>query len=613
MHSIIVGTAGHIDHGKTSLVRALTGIDTDRLEEEKRRGISIELGFAHLALDGDTRIGFVDVPGHEKFVKTMLAGATGIDLVLFIVAADESIKPQTREHFDICRLLAVPHGIVVITKKDAVDDDIVELVKMEVEEFVAGSFLEGAPVVGVSAKTGDGIAELKQTLREVSAKIKAKESKRYFRLPIDRVFTMKGFGTVVTGTATSGALTLEQEVELQPSGARLRVRGLQVHGETAKRASAGQRTAVNLVGDVEPERGQTLIEAGRLVATRQVDCTFQLLNGVKPLKHRAPVHFHAGTAEATAEVRLFSGTVLEPGSTATVRFHLKKPMMLLPGDRFIVRMFSPVVTIGGGQVIDIDAPKKPSPERLAIFANGTVAQRLSQLVKESAVGIGRPDLVHRTGLLVSEIDAALEGKQIVKIGQWFVDADWFAAARKRLEQHLAKFHKAHPLLPGMQREELRSRELPGAPVAVLDELLRTARTVVSEGELLRLASHTLHLKQDEAEAIAKIEAAFETTGLAVPSTNEVLAMSGVELARAKTLLQLLLRQQKLVKIGDELVFHHTALEQLKQILAAHKGERFPVGTFKDWTGISRKYAIPLLEYLDRLRITRRDGDAREVL
>ena len=613
MHSIIVGTAGHIDHGKTTLIRALTGIDTDRLEEEKRRGISIELGFAHLALGGDTRIGFVDVPGHEKFVKTMLAGATGIDLVLFIVAADESIKPQTREHFDICRLLAVPHGIIVITKKDAVDEDIVELVKMEVEEMVAGSFLAGAPMVAVSAKSGDGIAELQRTLREVAGQIKAKESKRYFRLPIDRVFTMKGFGTVVTGTAASGALTVEQEVELQPGGARLRVRGLQVHGESAKRASAGQRTAVNLAGDVEPERGQTLIEAGRLVATRQVDCTFQLLSGVKPLKHRAPVHFHAGTAETTAEVRLFGATVMEPGTTATVRFHLKKPVMLLPGDRFIARMFSPVLTIGGGVVIDIDGPKKPSPERLAIFAGGTVAEKLAQLVKESAVGVDRQELVRRTGLLASEIDAALDGKQIQKMGNWFVDVEWFAAARKRLEQHLGKFHKAHPLLPGMQREELRSRELNGAPVVVLEELLRTARTVVSEGELLRLASHTLHFKADEAEAIAKIESAFETTGLAVPSTNEVLALSGVELGRAKTLLQLLLRQQKLVKIGDELVFHHTALERLRQILAAHKGERFPVGTFKEWTGVSRKYAIPLLEYLDRSRITRRDGDAREVL
>ncbi len=615
MQSIIAGTAGHIDHGKTALVRALTGIDTDRLVEEKKRGISIELGFAHMDI-GETRIGFVDVPGHERFVKTMLAGASGIDLLLFVVAADESIKPQTREHFDICRLLAIGQGIVVVTKKDAVDADIVELVKLEIEDFVAGSFLDSAPVIAVSAKTGDGIEELRSLIAAAAALARVKEAKRYFRLPIDRVFTMKGFGTVITGTATAGVVSVEQEVELQPGGARLRVRGVEVHGAAAKKARAGQRTALNLAGEAEILRGQVVTEPGRFEATRLVDCFFQLLPGAKPLKDRAPLHFHAGTAQTTAKVRLFDAASMEPGASGIVRLQLRDAMLLLPGDRFIVRMISPVVTIGGGQIIDIDGPKNPLPERWEIFQKGTLGERLNQLVKESGCGMGLADLVRRTGVTVAEIESTIALDGVVKIASvppWFVNSEWFAAARTRIEKRLAAFHKEHPLAAGMPREEIRSRELGSVPVAVLDTILSTAKTVVTEGENLRLAVHKLHLQQDESQALAKIEAAFVSAGLAVPSISEVLASSGVEVAKARTLLQMLLRQQKLVKIGDELVFHHTALEQLKEILAQHKGERFPVGAFKDWTGVSRKYAIPLLEYLDKMRLTRRDGDARVVL
>ncbi len=615
MQSIIAGTAGHIDHGKTALVRALTGIDTDRLVEEKKRGISIELGFAHMDI-GETRIGFVDVPGHERFVKTMLAGASGIDLLLFVVAADESIKPQTREHFDICRLLAIGEGIVVVTKKDAVDADIVELVKLEIEDFVAGSFLESAPVIAVSAKTGEGIAELRSLIAAAAAVARVKEAKRYFRLPIDRVFSMKGFGTVVTGTATAGVVSVEQEVELQPGGARLRVRGVEVHGAAAKKARAGQRTALNLAGEAEILRGQVVTEPGRFEATRLIDCFFQLLPGAKLLKDRAPVHFHAGTAQTTAKVRLFDAACMEPGASGIVRLQLRDAMLLLPGDRFIVRMISPVVTIGGGQIVDIDGPKKPLPERWEIFQKGTLGERLNQLVKESACGMNLADLVRRTGATVAEIESAIALDGVVKIASvppWFVNSDWFVVARNRIEKRLAAFHKEHPLAPGMPREEIRSRELGSVPVAVLDTILSTAKTVVSEGENLRLAGHKLHLQQDESQALAKIEAAFVSAGLAVPSINEVVASSGVEVAKARTLLQMLLRQQKLVKIGDELVFHHSALEHLKEILAQHKGERFPVGTFKDWTGVSRKYAIPLLEYLDKMRLTRRDGDIRVVL
>jgi selenocysteine-specific elongation factor len=316
---IIVGTAGHIDHGKTALVKALTGIDADRLEEEKRRGITIDLGFAHLQLTPTLRLGFVDVPGHERFVKNMLAGVGGIDLVLFVVAADESIKPQTREHFDICRLLEIPRGVIALTKADLVDDDMLGLVRAEVEGLVAGSFLEGAPVVPVSSVTGAGLEELRQALARVAAEAPEKDASGHFRLPIDRVFTVKGFGTVATGTLVSGSVAKEQEVEVYPAGRRLRVRGVQVHGTSADRAVAGQRTAVNLA-DIQPAelaRGDALSEPGVFRAVQQVDCRLQLLPTAKPLKHRAPVHFHCGTAEIEAQVRLLEGMApLRPGGVA---------------------------------------------------------------------------------------------------------------------------------------------------------------------------------------------------------------------------------------------------------------------------------------------------------
>ncbi len=597
MLNLIVGTAGHIDHGKTALVRALTGIDTDRLEEEKRRGISIELGFAHLSLSKDIQAGFVDVPGHERFIRNMLAGVGGIDLVLLIIAADESIKPQTREHFDICRLLGIASGIVVITKKDLVDPDILELVKLEASEFVAGSFLESAPIVAVSAKTCDGLDELKAAILAAAKTVKSKDASRHLRLPIDRVFTMKGHGTVVTGTLVSGAVSVEQELEAHPLSARLRVRGIQVHGAAVANARAGQRTAINVAGEVDAlSRGMMLTAAGLFAPVKTIDTKFTLLPGAKPLKARAPVHFHAGTAEIVAEAR--------PIGEGFVRFVLREPLQLLPGDRFIVRMFSPVITIGGGVVVDIAPPRKSTPERLRAIG-------VPLIVKESANGMSIADLIARTGLTQREIEAA--AKDLVVVGQWLMDRAWFDALVLRLRAALKDFHKKTPLLAGLPREEFRGRELAAAPPAVLDAVISAAKDIVAEGELLRLRSHTLHLKQDEEAAIAKIEAAFQSAGLAVPSTNEVLANCGVDPARAKSLLQILYRTAKLKKISEDLTYHATAIDQLRALLAAHKGETFGVGEFKDWTGISRKYAIPLLEFLDRERVTRREADKRLVV
>jgi selenocysteine-specific elongation factor len=619
MKNIIVGTAGHIDHGKTALVKALTGIDADRLEEEKRRGITIDIGFAHLQLAPDVRLGFVDVPGHERFVKNMLAGVGGIDLLLFVVAADESIKPQTREHFDICRLLGIRRGIVALTKSDLVEPELVDLVRLEMDEFTAGSFLEGAPVVPVSSTTGAGLADLRREMEGMARAVAEKNAEGHFRLPIDRSFSVKGFGTVITGTLISGSINKEEEVELYPTGRRLRVRGVQVYGKAAAAARAGERTALNLA-DIEPAdiaRGMTLAEPGRFQAVSQLDCRLDLLPSAKPLKHRAPVHFHAGTAEIEAEVRMLGSTAaLRPGTSAFVRLVLREPALVLPGDRFIIRMFSPVITIGGGVVLDIAGIRyrkadKPA-ERLEILAGGDAGARVALLVRESGCGMSIPAIVARTGLREREIETT--GFVFLKQPQpWLVDRGWFQSTRDRLVRVLREFHQKQPLQPGIAKQDLRARELAAAPQFLLDAILADAKEIVVEGETVRLRSHRVVLKEDEEQARAKIEGAFEQAGLAVPAVAEVLAKSGVEAARARSILQILIREKRLVRVSEDLVFHHGAIARLRELLAAHKGQRFNVPAFKEWTGISRKYAIPLLEYLDREHLTRREGDERLVL
>jgi len=623
MKNIVIGTAGHIDHGKTALVRALTGIDTDRLKEEKQRGISIDLGFAHLDLSENMRLAFVDVPGHERFIKNMLAGVGGIDLVLFVIAADESIKPQTREHFDICRLLGIRNGIIVLTKSDLADPDFIELVRLEADEFVRGSFLEGASMIAVSSTTGAGLNELRAEIAKVAASVHEKDSSQYFRLPIDRAFSMRGFGTVVTGTLVSGTVRVEQEVDLHPAGRRIRIRGIQVHGSSVPQATAGQRTALNIAGveTSDLRRGMLLAEAGRFQPTRQIDCSFELLPSAKPLKHRAPVHFHAGTAEVEAEVRRLRGTEsFRPGARDSIRFLLSEPLLLLPGDRFIVRMFSPVVTIGGGVVLDIAAPRRAPrralEDRLRILETGQPAERIALLVSESRYGMGMPELVARTGMLEADIQQAASDAKLLTFRSpqfWILDPKWVAGQLETMHETIKQFHRSNPLLSGLSKEELRGKQLPGAPAGLLDALLALSKTLTADAEIVRLASHKIALKQDEEEASTKIESAFRAAALSVPSVQEVLAKSGVEPSRARSILQLLLRDKKLVRISDELVFHPTALQNLKLLLAKRKGQKFAVTEFKDWTGVSRKYAIPLLEFLDRERVTRREGDIRIVL
>jgi selenocysteine-specific elongation factor len=551
----------------------------------------------------------------------MLAGVGGIDLVLFIIAADESIKPQTREHFDICRMLRIPSGVVAITKTDLVDTDIVELVKLEAEEFVRGSFLEGAPILGVSAVTGAGLDELKHTLRASAERARPKDSARWFRMPIDRAFTMRGFGTVVTGTLISGTVSLEQEVEIHPERRRVRVRGVQVHGKQVEQAFAGQRTALNLAGVevAEIARGMVLTERGRFTSTHVIDSRFELLAGARPLKHGAPVHLHAGAAEVEAQFRLLRDAgSMKPGETAYARFVLHDPLLILPGDRFIVRMFSPVETIGGGEVLDIDAPlrikRSAAADRLQRLDGAPPADRIATLVAESPYGLPESQLIARTGLSSRDIQTAAARSFTIREPQlWLLDSAAAAQFTQTLQSAVQTFHRQNPLAPGIPKEDLRARVLPDSPPFLLDALLQSTKTLALDRELVRSASHRVAFREDEQAALAKIETAFANNGLAVPSTAEVLAKSGVESARAKSLLQILLRERKLVRIGDDLVFHSQAIHALHTLLAQRKGQRFSVADFKEWTGVSRKYAIPLLEYLDRERITRRDGDSRLIL
>jgi selenocysteine-specific elongation factor len=632
LKSVIVGTAGHIDHGKSALVEALTGTHPDRLAEEKRRGITIDLGFAFLEENG-VKFGLVDVPGHERFVSNMLAGAAGIDLVLLVIAADESIKPQTREHFDICRLLGVTRGVVALTKSDLVDSDMLGLVQLEVEEYLRGSFLERAPIVPVSAKTGAGLAELKKALHAVAAEIPGKDAARYFRLPIDRAFAMKGFGTVVTGTLISGSIGSEDEVELFPGGKRLRVRGVQSGGKSVERAIAGQRTAVNLAGidHGDVKRGMTLAAPGHFRTTRRVDVRLTLLPSARKLKQRARVHFHAGTAETIAEISLYGESVLAPGQTALGHLRLQDEVLSLPGDRFIVRQFSPVITIGGGVILDPLARRPTLRDTgrtafLEILESGKREDTLAAMTERALLGLTIEEIVARTGWFDQEIRGAAQ-KLVTASRIKIVSAEplillgrrAFDEVRRKIGERVERFHKENPLSPGIAREDLRAnlgRRVRAETFRAALEELASEKKLDVQGELVKRAGSQIALQPEEAQAKGEIAKAFSDAGLAVPSVKEVLAKLSVETKRAEKLLQILLREKSLVRVSPELIFHRDALAHLKEQLAAHKkakGERISVPVFKDLTGITRKYAIPLLEYLDRERVTRRAGDERVIL
>jgi selenocysteine-specific elongation factor len=647
MKRIIVGTAGHIDHGKTSLVKALTGVDTDRLKEEKERGITIDIGFADLTV-GDVHFGFVDVPGHERFVKNMLAGAHGIDLVMLTVAADEGLMPQTREHFDICRLLEVKAGLVVITKTDLVDAEFADLVEAEVAEYVAGSFLAPASepplILRVSSRTGEGLDELRKTLAQLARKVETRDERAVARLPVDRAFTIKGFGTVVTGTLVAGHIAVGDELELLPSeNTRARARGIQVHGHATQEAKAGERTAVNLQGieldDVT--RGQVLAPAGRLVASSMLDVKLHLLKSApRGLRTRSRVHLHTGTAEVLARVVLLGQSEVARGAACFAQLRLESPVLTLPGDHFIIRSYSPAITIGGGVVVD-SLPRKhrlregrqvvAQLEKLsAPLSSGDEAERIGLLVEMAGErGMAQADLAARSGspdeTIKRAVDAMIRSRRLVAASNnppLFVARAQFEDFARKVRTMLKEFHAREPLETGMPREELREKLFsalsPEIFRAVISQLT-DRNEVVAEKDLLRLASHRVALSAEEQAAKDHLAEIYARSALQPISLEEAVAQAGsqfgIDRGRAQRFAQMLVASGELVKVAD-LVFHRSAIETLRETLRRYKAERgatLEVGAFKDLTGVSRKYAIPLLEYLDRQRVTRRVGEAREIL
>ena len=629
MKQLILGTAGHIDHGKTSLIKALTGIDTDRLKEEKLRGITIELGFAHLELPNGDLLGIVDVPGHERFVKNMVAGATGIDIVALIIAADEGVMPQTKEHLEICQLLNIQYGIVVITKIDLVDEEWLELVREDVKEFLSGSFLENAPIIEVSSETGEGLNELIHALESVVKDIPQKEKGPFFRLPVDRVFTIKGFGTVVTGTTISGSIGAGDEITIYPSGIDSKIRGIQVHGKKVNRVDAGMRTAINLQG-VEKEqinRGDVIGAKGSLRSTIRIDAEINHLDSSPyPLKNRTKVRFHAGAAEILSSIILLEKEELKPGERGYAQILLDHPSVVLSGDRFILRSYSPVRTIGGGIILNPFAKKRKrmSPDsisELELLKNGSIDDKIITLVNAAgisginlaqiALSLNRSredtkDIINQ--LIIQEKIVPYDPENEIYVHFQFVNQ-----LKERILEELKRYHSEYPLRKGMPKEELRAKTKGYKNDRMFDYLLNKLiqeETLIQENNLIRLKGHGVKLDPQTQKIKKDIETIYIESGLQPPYFRE---LSGKYPSSNTTeILNLLLEEGTLIKVKEDLYFHRIPLTQLKERLIAYLKNNGEIATsqFKDMTGASRKYAIPLIEYFDKERITVRVGDKR---
>ncbi len=627
MRHVVAGTAGHIDHGKSTLVRTLTGIDPDRLKEEKERGITIDIGFAHLDLGAGVTLGIVDVPGHERFVKNMLAGVGGIDLVMLVIAADEGIMPQTREHLAICQLLHVKSGLVVLTKTDLAEPDWLELVEEDVRGVLRGTFLDGSPIVRVSAKTGEGLEVLRQHLATLAGAVPARGTDATFRLPIDRVFTIRGFGTVVTGTVGAGQVALDERVEVYPRGVQAKVRGLQTHGRAVPSAVAGQRSAVNLQGVERAaiERGDVLSLPGLLRPTFMLDATCELLQDAPaPLKSRQRVRFHIGTSEVMARIHLLDQTQVEPGSRGYVQLRLEAPVVALPRDRYVIRSYSPMVTIGGGELLDVGPAKaRRSPAlvtRLALLERGTPEAVVEEHLKRvGPSGARTVDLRARTPLGPEALRAVLadltaRGRALLVDREWYIPVNAAERLREATVAALTAFHAREPLKHGMSKEELRMR-LGGVDERVflflLDRVV-TAGTIAVEKDKVRLASHQVRLDAQQRTLLERLEAEFLDAGVAPPSLEEAFSKLGMTRAEDQALAQVLVDARRLVRIKEGLYFHAEPLHAAESRIVALLRERHAITPqdVKDLLGISRKYAIPLMEYLDAQRLTVRQGDKR---
>jgi selenocysteine-specific elongation factor len=631
MKHLILGTAGHIDHGKTSLIKALTGIDTDRLKEEKARGITIELGFAYLDLPGGIRFGIVDVPGHEKFVRAMVSGVGGMDLVMLVIAADECIMPQTREHLDILRLLGVKSGLVALTKRDMVDPAWLELVTEEVREFVAGSFLEEAPIVAVSSRTGEGLDDLRKELAGLAEKAAGKKREGLFRLPVDRVFTVPGFGTVVTGTLLAGEICVGDELEILPSGQEGKIRGIQAHGCKTEKGQAGQRLAINLQGlDLDQaQRGYVVAPRNAFRTTRAVDVRLDYLpSAPRDLKHRATVRLHSASYEVPAQVILLDRNVLKPGESAHVQLRLKEPALLLSGDRYILRVSSPATTVGGGVVLDPFPPRRrrrssEACQLLDALAGAEHHQTITLIIKQSLLsGITFEDILLRTGLPRKGVEALLttllsSGKvlQMARDPRIFLSREALNTLKKGLLEELATFLGANPLKEGMGKEELKTR-LPKRSDQRFYTLLLSALErdglVVPDRDIVKLAGQAAHSSVPTDGLGNRISIFLQEKGIEPPTIKEIMDRFRCNEKTVRDNLALLVRNGAAMRISSDLFYEVSALNGLRDKLLTHlkeKGEITPP-EYRELTGLSRKFLIPLLEHFDSEKVTIRVGDKR---
>jgi selenocysteine-specific elongation factor len=629
MKQVILGTAGHIDHGKTSLIKALTGIDTDRLKEEKERGITIELGFAYIDLPGGQRLGIVDVPGHERFVKNMVAGATGIDLVALVIAADEGVMPQTREHMEICQLLKIKHGLVVLTKIDMVDPDWLELVREDVATYLSETFLADAPVVEVSSITGEGIEDLAKILDSLVKGVAEREAGHVFRLPVDRVFTMKGFGTVITGTTISGGVKTGDEITIYPQGLTTRVRGIQVHNREVMEVRSGVRTAINLQGveKAQIQRGDLLATKDALRPSYMMDVLLDLLpSAPRKLKNRAKARFHTGTSEIISTVVLLDRDELEPGHRCFAQIRLESPTAVLPHDRFVLRSYSPVRAIGGGEILHI-LPKKRKRfsevvlKELEVLNTGNLSEVTAQLVCMGRFqGLEQRELPLLSNASKKKLEEILKGllsqkklTQYDKERGTLIHVDFLTKAREEIMAILTEYHRDFPLRTGLPKEELRSRTSGSTNQRLFNYLVNQLiqeGVVVQDMETLRLTEHKVTLAQDQEKARHDIEKIYLKGGLQPPYFREVKdkfpGQTGTDV------LQVMVKKGLLIKVKEDLFFHKRVLENLERQLIAFLKEKGEISTpqFKDMTGASRKYTIPLIEYFDKSQVTVRVGDTR---
>ena len=629
MKHVVIGTAGHIDHGKTSLVKALTGTDTDRLKEEKERGITIELGFAELILD-NVYAGIVDVPGHERFVKNMLAGVGGIDLVMLIVAADEGVMPQTREHLSICRLLGIKSGLIVLTKTDLVEPEWVELVTDDIQDFVKDTFLEEKPIVPVSAHTGDGLENLKKILNEIADQTPTKSETGIFRIPIDRVFTMRGFGVVITGTLFSGSVAVGEQVEVYPKALQARVRGLQVHGESVGKSTAGLRTAVNLQGLERAEvfRGDIIGHRGELKTTYMLDVHLEhLADAPRPLKTRNRIRFHAGTAEIMGRISLIGRDALEPGDSSFAQIRLEEPIVVLPRDRFVIRSYSPIITIGGGEILDI-MPRKhrrlrsSSLEHLKSLHQGDETERLLILLRDSRLnGVELADLTGRLTLKPSDIQKTIQELssqrevQIIDQTNFFsMTTAHFNTSQKNILSFLCEYHAENPFRTGAPREEVRGKagEINEKIFASALKHLSESNEIVENGAILRLASHSVEIDEKLGEVKTKLESVYKNAHFQPPSVEDAFSQTGGKGNSNRNALQILIDEGALLRLKDNIIYHRHALSEAENLLREHlsQNNEITAAEFRDLLGITRKHAIPLLEYFDTARITLRVEDKR---